>query len=64
MPYQKLLEVMAHMALATESVAVLDSDSAWGPAALGPLEQPSGAWASTAWGEPLEGGGQPPLLVL
>lgn len=31
MPYQKLLEVMAHMALATESVAVLDSDSAWGP---------------------------------
>lgn len=64
MPYQKLLEVMAQMALAARVCPwrCWTGTVAWGPAALGPLEQPSGDWARTAWGEPLGGGVSPYCL--
>lgn len=61
MPYQKLLEVRAQMALAARAYPwpCWTGRVAWGPATLRPLEQPSEALASTAWGEPLGEGVSP-----
>lgn len=66
MPYQKLLKVRAQMALAARVYPwpCWTGRVAWGPATLRPLEQPSGALASTASGEPLGRASAPSACVM